>query len=376
MNVVRFLTLGTLALTALLAACSSTLQRPKPAEITKVEVLQEVRTVWSARLGEVKFPLVPLTLSNARVALADSRGTVAVLDAQTGKDVWRINLDQPLTAGVGGDDQHLAVITRANDLVVMREGKVLWRQNLMAESFTAPLVAGGRVFALSGDRKVHAFDAATGRRLWNQQRTGEPLVLRQNGLLMAFKNTLIVGFSGRMAGLNPDNGVARWETAIATPRGTNDMERLVDLLGPAYRQGDWVCARAFQSQVGCVDAERGQVLWSRASVGERTVVGNGQWIFSILSNGVVQAIDPKTGERVWESERLKYRQLSAAQVTPRGLLVADAGGWVYLISLADGKLLNRLRMEGQELATLPALVGTNQVVLVARDGRVTGLLIP
>lgn len=364
-----------IALASLLAACSSTIQRPKPVEIPSVEVKQEIRPLWTARLGEVKLAL-EAHVQAGRVALADSQGTVALIDAQTGKDVWRIKLDQPIIAGVGGDDKVLAVVTRNNDLVVLRDGKVLWRQNLKAESFTTPLVAGGRVFALSADRRVHAFDAATGRSLWSQQRTGEPLVLRQNGLLMPFKNTLLVGFSGRLAGLNPDNGSTRWETAIATPRGTNDMERLVDLLGPGYRQGDWVCVRAFQAQIGCVDAERGMALWTRASVGERTVVGNGQWVFSVQSNGVVQAIDPKTGERQWESERLKYRPLSAAQVTPRGLLVGDGGGWMYLLSLTDGKLLNRVRLEGQDLAASPAVVGDTHVVTVTREGRVAAWLIP
>ena len=375
MTVTRVVGIGMAALASLLVACSSTIQRPKPAEIGSVKVLQEIRPVWSARMGEVNLPLVP-HVADGQVALADSRGTVAVLDGKTGKDVWRVTLDQPIIAGVGGDSQNVAVVTRSNQLVVLREGKVAWRQNLMAESFTAPLVAGGRVFVLGADRRVQAFDASNGRRLWTQQRTGEPLVLRQNGLLMPFKNTLLVGFSGRLAGLDPDSGVSRWEVALATPRGTNDMERLVDLLGPGYRQGDWVCARAFQAQIGCVDAQRGQALWTRASVGDRTVLGNGQNLFSITSNGVVQALDPKTGERVWESERLKYRQLSAGQVTSRGLLVADSGGYLYLLSLADGQLLNRVRVEGGELAAAPAALSENLVVTVTREGRVASWLIP
>ena len=375
MTVSRLLGWGVVGLASLLAACSSTISRPKPAEITAVKVQQEVRPTWTARLNEVNFPLVA-HVQDSEVALADSRGTVAVLNAQTGKDVWRVTLGEPIIAGVGGDGQSLAVVTRSNQLVVLRQGKVAWRQNLVAESFTAPLVAGGRVFVLGADRKVQAFDAQTGRRLWTQQRTGEPLVLRQNGLLMPFKNTLLVGFSGRLAGLNPDTGVARWELAIATPRGTNDMERLVDLLGPTYRNDDVVCVRAFQAQIGCVDAERGQVLWTRASIGERAMLGQGNTLFSVLSNGVVQGIDIKTGERVWETERLKYRPLSPAVVTPRGLLVADNGGWLYVLSLTNGDLLNRTRLEGGELAGAPALVGTNQVITITKDGRVAGWQLP
>jgi outer membrane protein assembly factor BamB len=375
MTVSRLVGVSVVAVAALLAACSSTIQRPKPADITAVKVQQDVRQVWTARMGEVNFPLVPYAFEG-QVAVADSRGAVAVIQAQTGKDVWRVSLDEPIIAGVGGDGQNLAVVTRSNQLVVLRQGKVTWRQNLVAESFTAPLIAGGRVFVLGADRKVQAFDAQSGRRLWTQQRTGEPLVLRQNGLIMPFKNTLLVGFSGRLAGLNPDTGVARWELPIATPRGTNDMERLVDLLGPAYRTGDVVCVRAFQAQLGCVDAERGQTLWTRASIGERTVLGQGNTLFSVLSNGVVQGIDLKTGERVWESERLKYRQLSPAAVTPRGLLVGDSGGWLYLLSLADGELLNRVRVEGNELAAAPAVASDSQVVTITRDGRVAGWQIP
>jgi outer membrane protein assembly factor BamB len=356
-----------------LAACSGT-SRPKPTEIPGVPVLQEVRTNWTANVGKVDFPLV-VSAREDRIALANSQGTVAVLDAITGKDIWRLKLDQAISAGVGSDGQQLAVVTRNNELITLQDGKVQWRKNLPAQSFTAPLVAGARVFVLTADRSVIAFDGATGRQLWTQQRPGEPLVLKQAGVLLAFKNTLVVGLSGRLVGLDPNTGVIRWESAIATPRGTNDVERLVDLVAPFDRVGDVVCVRAFQTSVGCVNAERGQGLWTRPSSGEMGVSGNESLLITPLSNGVVQAWSRATGERVWETERLKYRLLSAPLVTPRGVLVADNGGWLYLLSLADGALLNRIKLDSEELATAPVFAGGRYVV-VTREGRVTGLQIP
>lgn len=355
-----------------LAACSSS--RPKPADIPVVSVLQDVRTSWSSSLGEVNFPLV-VTARDGRVALANSEGTVAVLDAATGKDVWRLNLKQAIAAGVGSDGQQVAVITRDNQLVTMRDGQVQWRQTLPAQSFTAPLVAGARVFVLTADRSVLAFDGNSGAKLWTQQRAGEPLVLKQAGVLMAFKDTLITGFAGRLVGLNPNTGVIRWESAVASPRGTNDVERLVDLLSPVDRLGDSVCVRAFQSQIGCVNAQSGQGVWTRAAAGARGVSGNDTVLIAGLANGVVQAWNRNNGERVWETERLKYRVLSAPLVTPRGVLLADDGGWLYVLSLADGALLNRVKLEGSELAAAPVLAG-ERYVLVTREGRVTGLQIP
>lgn len=355
-----------------LAACSSS--RPKPADVPVVTVLQDVRTSWTTALGEVNFPLVVST-REGRVALANSEGTVAVLDAASGKDVWRLSLKKTIAAGVGSDGQQVAVITRDNQLVVMRDGQVQWRQTLPAQSFTAPLVAGGRVFVLTADRSVLAFDGSSGTKLWTQQRAGEPLVLKQAGVLMAFKDTLITGFAGRLVGLNPNTGVIRWESAIASPRGTNDVERLVDLLSPIDRLGDSVCVRAFQSQIGCVNAQSGQGVWTRAAAGARGVSGNETLLIAGLANGVVQAWNRNSGERLWETERLKYRVLSAPLVTPRGVLVADDGGWLYVLSLADGALLNRVKLEGSELAAAPVLAG-ERYVLVTREGRVSGLQIP
>jgi len=290
-----------------LAACGTS--RPKPEDFPNVTVLQDVRTSWSAQIGAVNFPLAVASRGD-RVALANSQGVVAVLSAQTGQDIWRVNLNQAIAAGVGSDGQQVAVVTRDNQLVVLKDGQVQWRQNLASSSFTPPLLAGGRVFVLTADRSVLAFDGATGGLLWTQQRPGEPLVLKQAGVLVPFKNTLLAGLSGRLAGLDPNTGAIRWESAIATPRGTNDMERLVDLVSPADRQGDVVCVRAFQAQIGCVNAERGQSVWTRVSNGDRGVSGNDKLLIATLSNGVVQAWNRSNGERLWDTERLKYRVLA------------------------------------------------------------------
>ena len=356
-----------------LAACSGP-SRPKPTEIQGVPVLQDVRVSWTNTLGKVDFPLV-VSARDDRLAVASSDGVVAVLNAVTGKDIWRLRLDQEIAAGVGSDGQQIAVVTRNNELVTLQDGKVQWRKALPAQSFTPPLVAGARVFVLTADRSVLAFDGASGRQLWTQQRPGEPLVLKQAGVMLAFKNTLLVGLSGRLSGLDPNTGVIRWESAIATPRGTNDIERLVDLVSPYDRRGDVVCVRAFQASVGCVNAERGQGVWTRPSVGEFGVSGNDSLLIAPLSNGVVQAWNRATGERLWETERLKYRSLSAPLVTPRGVLVADNGGWLYVLSLADGALLNRIKLDSNELISAPVVAGGTYVV-VSREGRVTGLQIP
>ena len=353
-------------LALLVAACAGP-DKPKPAELAPNNALLGVRLAWSARIGEVGFAL-DAHVSGASIGVASSDGTVMVLDAASGREQWRASVQAPLAAGVGGDGTTWAVVTRGNDVVAVRAGRVLWRQKLDAQGFTAPLVAGGRVFVLTADRSVVAFDGNTGRKLWTQSRPGDPLVLRQPGVLLPVGDTLVAGLSGRLVGLSPANGSIRWEAPIATPRGTNEVERLVDLVGRVSREGDVVCTRAFQSALGCVHAGRGTVLWSKPANGFQGVHGDERYIYGTEADGSVAAWRRADGERAWATDRLKYRSLTAPLAVGRSVAIGDGTGLVHLLSREDGTPLNRLSTDGSPVVAAPTLAGDTLVVVTKAGG--------
>ena len=359
-----------LVVLGLLAACSSGPDKPKPAELAANANLLPVRLAWSTKIGSIDFPLDVKVNANT-LTLAGSDGVLFALDADTGAERWRTSVGAPIAAGVGSDGRFSAVVTRVNELLVLDGGRESWRQKLSAPSFTAPLIAGGRVFLLTADRSVTAFDAGSGRKLWTQQRPGESLVLREAGVLLAVRDTLVTGMGGRLVGINPANGSIRWEAAIATPRGTNDIERLVDLVGRAARDGDVVCVRAFQAAVGCVDAARGTLLWSKPATGSIGVHGDDKYVFGVESDAKIVAWRRADGERAWVSERLRYRGLSAPLALPRSIVVGDETGQVHWLSREDGSVLTRMATDGSALAAAPVLAdGT--LVVVTRNGGVFG----
>lgn len=347
--------------------------KPKPAELPPNTALVQVRPAWTARIGEVGFPL-SMSVNASTVALASGNGEVVQLDAASGRQLWRAAAGSAISAGVGSDGKLTSVITRTNEVVTFGAGgEPLWRQKLGAQAYTAPFVAGGRVFVLAADRSIAAFDGQTGRRLWSQQRPGEPLVLRQSGVMLAVGDTLVVGLAGRLVGLNPLNGSVRWEAPIATPRGTNDVERLVDLVGSVSRVGTSVCARAFQARVGCVDAERGTVLWTKPAAGAEGLHGDERLVFGTESDGKVVAWRRDNGERAWSTDRLQYRNLTAPLALGRSVVVGDSTGLVHLLSREDGTALNRLSTDGTAIAAAPVLAG-NTLVVVTRGGGVYGFV--
>jgi outer membrane protein assembly factor BamB len=358
------------AFSTLLSACSSSSKRPQPAELGTNTALLGVRQAWTNRIGEVPPGAMPVVVGT-NVIFASADGTVAALDAATGKDQWRGSAGADLATGAGSDGKLTAVITRSNEVVALEGGKELWRVKLPAQSFTAPLVAGGRVFALAADRSVTALDGATGRKLWVQQRPGEPLVLKQPGTMLAVGDTLVAGLAGRLVGLNPNNGTVRWDAPIATPRGTNEVERLVDLVGRTNRAGDVVCARAFQAAVGCVNAARGTLLWNKPANGAEGVHGDDRLVVGTENDGKVVAWRMADGERAWVSERLQYRSLTAPLVVGRTVVIGDGTGLVHLLSREDGSPLNRLSTDNSAIAASPVLAA-GTLIVVTRNGGIYG----
>ena len=366
---------GALALAGLLGLSGCSLwggsSKPKPAELGPNVPVLGVRQAWTARIGAVEGMSLDVHVNGNVVTLASSNGEVAAIDARTGGDVWRTQLNLPLASGVGSDGRWSAVVSRNAQVVVLDGAREIWRKSLPAQAYTAPLVAGHRVFVLAADRSITAFDAATGYQLWRQQRPGEPLILREGGVLMAVGDTLVAGLSGRLVGFNPDNGVVRWEAPLASPRGTNDVERLVEIVGRTSRVGDSVCARAFQATVGCIDAGRGTVLWTQPASGSEGIDGDGSMLFGTESNGTVAAWRRADGVRAWTSERLQFRKLTAPLLLGRSVVIGDDTGLVHLLSREDAAPLNRLTTDGSAIAASPVAAG-DTLVVVTRKGGVYG----
>jgi outer membrane protein assembly factor BamB len=233
---------------------------------------------------------------------------------------------------------------------------------------TPPLVAGERVFVMSVDRTVHAFDAVDGRRLWVYQKPGDALTLSQAGVVAAFRNSLLVGQGQRLVALDPLRGTVLWEVPMASPRGTNEVERLADLLGPVVRVGDRVCVRAFQSAVACADAARGAVLWSRNVGGLQAVAADAEFVVGADASDRITAWRATTGDVVWTNEKLLYRGLSGALAVGPTIVFGDVEGYVHFLSPATGEAQLRLPTDGKPVIGTPALSGTTLLVTTQGGG--------
>ena len=362
------------ALSALAMAGCAGPDRPKPKPLEPIANPIAVDVAWKQRIPAVRFPLA--TAVNAGVfTVASSDGIIVALQADTGRELWRGDIGTRIAAGVGSDGHYAAVVSREGDLVVLEAGRVLWRKPLGLRVTSAPLVAGERVFVLGLDRSVHAFDAQDGSSLWSVLRPGEALTLAQAGVVMAFKDTLLVGQGPRLTGLDPLDGSIRFEAAVATPRGANEVERLADLIAPASRQGDVVCARAFQSAVGCVDAQRGTIVWTKNVGGNDGIAADAERVYAADASDRITAWKAGNGDVLWTSDKLMNRVLGAPLVVGDTVLFGDGDGVLHFLARDTGNALLRMPTDGSPLAAAPVQSG-NTVLAVTRDGGLFALRLP
>jgi outer membrane protein assembly factor BamB len=192
--------------------------------------------------------------------------------------------------------------------------------------------------------------------------------LLQPGLLTAIGDTLVIGVGGRIQGLNPLSGVLRWDTMVANNRGSNEVEKLVEITAGVARDGQQICVRAYQNSVACVDTTKPALQWSKASVGFSGLAGDSDTVFGVDTQGVISAYKRQSGETVWTSNLLRYRQLTSPAVVGRSVVIGDADGNVHLISKADGVLLTRLATDGSAIVATPTLAAQTLVVATRRGG--------
>jgi outer membrane protein assembly factor BamB len=354
-------------LAALLVAACSGAPKPKPTPLQPLQAAIAGRVAWMQRLDGGFGPTAAIATAGDVFTVASLSGVVAALRPEDGREAWRLSLGKRLATGPGSDGRFTAVVAEDGELIVLAGGKVAWRRSLGVRSVTPPLVAGERIFVLGMDRSVRAFDALDGMPLWLLSRPGDPLLLAQVGVLLPFRDTLVVGQGTRLTGVDPLRGTVRWEVTMASPRGTNEIERLADLVGPAARFGNRICVRAFQSTVGCADAVRGTQAWTRTFGGTQGVEVDESFVFAVDASGRIGAWRAASGEPAWTQESLLHRDLSAPLSVGRTVVLGDVEGVVHFLSRDDGKPQLRLTTDGSPVVARPAAIG-NTVLVATRSG--------
>ncbi|MDD4886459.1 MAG: outer membrane protein assembly factor BamB [Thiomonas sp.] len=358
-----------LLLAAQLGACASGSKRPDPTPLAPVANILTVKQTWTQRIGNVPAWFQTATLPGA-VVVASADGQVMRLDSANGQVIWSAKVPSGISAGSGSDGTFTAVVDKNNGLVsIGPKGQLLWRYQLPTTVLTPPTVTDGRIIVQGADQRVLAFDAASGKRLWQADSRAASLLVQQAGGMVVRDGLVMIGTAlGRIDAYALDDGLPRWQATLARPRGVTEVERVVGITGQPAMQGSTVCARAYQSTVGCVDADTGRILWTRAADGYTALSMNDQEVVGTQADGDVQAYAATDGVPSWTNSQMKYRNLSAPLLIGRTVAVGDYQGYISFLSAKDGSIVGRVATDGSAIQVAPVVAGKTLVVVTAKGG--------
>jgi outer membrane protein assembly factor BamB len=357
------------AAVALLAGCSLFGEKKSPpSPLPEFQPSLSVGTAWRLSIGSVRGTfLQPAVVENALYA-ATADGTVLRIDPATGSVVWRTDVDTKISAGVGADGFTVAVATARGEVIALdADGKIRWRGQVSSDVISPPLVGRGAVIVRSTDHRVSAFEAETGKRRWVFNRQLPPLTLRASTEMAFAGDNVLVGYpGGRMVGIALSNGAARWEASVSEPKGTTEVERLADVLGPVAVAGGLACAASFQGRVMCADAASGSLRWAREMSAGGGVGRDGRTVYAVDAASQVQAFAVSGGASVWRNDRLTHRELTTPLALPTAVVVGDLEGYLHFLSTAEGSLLARVRVDSSAIVARP-MAWNDSVVALSTD---------
>ena len=344
---------------------------PKPAPLPPLSAAREVRLLWSASVGGAEKYVFSPGVSEGAVYAAGRDGTVARLDAASGRQAWRVSVERRLSAGAGAGPRTVAVATEEGEVIALdaQSGAVRWRARVSSEVLAAPAIGQGLVVVRSVDSRVFAFGEDDGKRRWVHQRAASALMVRTPSGIAIEGDAAFTGFpGGRLAALALSNGGTKWEAVVANPKGATELERVTDVVGRPAIQGKDVCVAAYQGRAACFDAASGRQVWAR-ELSSLTGVGvDARYAYASDERGAVHALDRRNGRSVWKQDRLALRQLSQPLPSGASVVVGDLEGYVHVLAGDSGAFTGRFATGGGAIRAAPVALPAGVLVQTQNGG--------
>lgn len=328
---------------------------PLPGE--RISVLEHERRLEPSRGAAAVTVRLPAPEPNADWPQAGGYSHHAMqhlMIADTPAQAWRVS------AGSGSDSRNRLmgepvvgdgrVYTVDADAVVRAfdatTGRRLWQQSLAPRNERGNAILGGgvafdggRVFVTTGFAQTVALDAATGEELW---RTGVTAPVRAAPTVLGGR-VFVVTLDNKGVALAASDGRILW-----THAGVEETTSLLGGAAPAA-DGGVVIMPYSSGEVMALREDSGTPLWADAIIATRRTeatanlsdirarpVIDGSRVFVAGHSGLLTAIEMRTGDRIWELELVGLQQ---PWVAGNFLFVVSADNQLVAVEADTGRVL-------------------------------------
>lgn len=280
---------------------------------------------------------------------------------------------QVLSAGVDANSEMMVAVTPKGVVLALGlDDKLRWQQAIGAEVITRPRLVGDSVLIRAQDGRLLALSALNGEIRWQSEVKNPPLSLHVPTGLAVVDNVVYAAFpGGKLRAYDLAKGNLLWENWVAQPKGASDLERVTDVVGDPWLDGNQVCAVSYQGKVACFERFKGEQIWAREFSSVTGLDGDHRYVYATDATSVVFAFDKMTGRQIWKQDKLYARRLTRPTVFGKYIALADFEGKVFLLDSETGDLVAQADVDDEVRA--PLLVANERLIVQTLDGDVLTL---
>lgn len=284
-----------------------------------------------------------VAFDNGKIFVTSGFGFVAALDAVSGDEIWRVETSAAVRTPPTAYRGRVYVTTNVNEFLALDQdtGEESWSFQSFEEaarflSSSSPAAAGDLVVAPFSSGEIVAFQAESGRALWNETLaqqarltalaslndiSGSPVIDR--GLIY------VVSHGGRFAAIDIRSGQRVWETPITS-------------LQTPWVAGDFIYVVSVNGELVCMSRTEGAILWVselRRYKNEKKRKGRVTWAGPVLAGGhlvlvsnlgEITKVDPTTGQIVETKDIGEESVISPVVANEKVYILSEKGRLVAL----------------------------------------------
>jgi outer membrane protein assembly factor BamB len=316
---------------------------------------------------------------------------VYTMDAQSqvlatstaGETLWARSVipptDNPRDASGGGlavAGPVLLATTGFGEVVALdaASGAEIWRQDLDAPGTSAPTIVGDLAYVVARDGRAWAIELASGRIRWTQ--SGTPPVSNFSGGAGAAVSGDFAIFpfpTGEVLAAFPEGGLRRWSTVVTGQRPGQASSNISDIAGDPVIDGDRVYVGNFSGRVVALEIANGDRIWTATEGAVGPVWPAGGSVFLVNDLGELLRLDAGDGTAIWRvalpsfeqtrERRQKTRFAHYGPILAGGrLIVASSDGLIREFDPTSGALVGTIEIPGGAASNPVVANGTLYVV--------------
>lgn len=343
-----------------------------------------VATAWRTGVGTVgrrgRPPTAPPIVHQGRVFAVDARANVTSVDASSGGQIWRISLKPEKEGrhgatggGVAAEGGVIFVTTGFGTIAALNlaDGGVIWRADVGMPLRSAPTVSNGKVFFVSAENEVFAYNTVDGSELWSFRGIPESAGFLSGAAPAVSGGKVVVPFtSGEVIAFDTESGETAWIDALTRTSRMTSVLGINDVAARPVIDNGIVYAVSVSGRMIAVSLSSGARVWTRNIGSAYTPVVSGSSVFVVGFDNKVYALDRSNGQTQWSVELPKQKKKQEAWAGPvlagSKLWIGSSRGRLLSVNPSNGTFIGDTKVAGP--VSIPPVIASGRMYLLDNQG--------